>query len=79
MRINEHFAQGHRRRRQKVGNVSFGSWLRDNVLAQSATVYDPVNVVRHGRFAPFFPVGRSGPFLSDSGGMLGKVLLAIGT
>jgi hypothetical protein len=53
MRINEHFAQGHRRRRQKVGNVSFGSWLRDNVLAQSATVRDPVSAVRHGPFEQF--------------------------
>jgi len=35
-------------------NVGSGSWLRDNALARSATVRDPVNVVRHGPFERFF-------------------------
>jgi hypothetical protein len=60
-------------------NVSNGSWLRDNALTQSATAHDPVNVVRHGRFEQFFPVGRSGAASESSWGMLGKVLLEIGT
>jgi hypothetical protein len=59
--------------------VSKGSWLRDNALTQSATAHDPVNVVRHGRFEQFFPVGRSGAASESSWGMLGKVLLEIGT
>lgn len=48
-------------------DVSFGSWLRKNALPQFATVRDPVNVVRHGRFEHFFRVGRSGPSLSHRG------------
>jgi len=59
--------------------VRVGSWLRDNALTQSATAHDPVNVVRHGRFEQFFPVGRSGAASESSWGMLGNVLLEIGT
>jgi hypothetical protein len=55
--------------------VCCGSWLRDNALTQSVTVYDPVNVVRHGPFEQFFLLDDQ----SHSGGMLGKGLLAIGT
>jgi hypothetical protein len=47
--------------------VRNGSWLRDNALTHPATVYDPVNAVRHGRSEQFFPVGRSGPPLSYGG------------
>jgi hypothetical protein len=54
---------------------SFGSWLRDNALTQPTTVHDPVNVVRHGRFEQFFPVGRSGAASESSWGMLGKIWL----
>jgi hypothetical protein len=39
---------------RSVQDVRKGSWLRDNALTRSATVHDPVNVVRHGRFAQFF-------------------------
>jgi hypothetical protein len=60
-------------------NVRDGSWLRDNALTQSATAHDPVDVVRHGRFKQFFPVGRSGAASEASWGMLGTVLLEIGT
>src|ERR1019366_6043005 len=48
-------------------DVSYGSWLRKNALPQFATVRDPVDVVRHGRFEHFFRVGRSGPSLSHRG------------
>ena len=37
-----------------TADVADGSWLRDNALTQPATVHDPVNVVRHGRFEQFF-------------------------
>jgi hypothetical protein len=30
---------------ESAGDVSCGSWLRDNVLTQPATARDPVNVV----------------------------------
>jgi hypothetical protein len=64
---------------QLFRDVRFGSWLRDNALTQPATVRDPVNVVRHGRFEQFFPVGRSEAVSESSWGMLSKVLLEIGT
>ena len=44
------------RSRLQNGDVAYGSWLRDNALTRSATVHDPVNVVRHGRFEQFLPL-----------------------
>ncbi len=33
---------------ESAGDVSCGSWLRENVLTQAPTVHYPVNAVRHG-------------------------------
>lgn len=53
--------------------------MRDNALTLSATAHDPVNVVRHGRFEQFFLLNDQGAASESSWGMLGKVLLEIGT
>ena len=52
--------------------------MRDNALTRSATVHDPVNVVRHGQFEQFC-CWSIRTVSESSWGMLGKVWLKIGT